>query len=58
MHKPYSDCEQEAKRIYSKLGKIDGKKHLDQILYFVNSMNSSTLVEYWMNVNIYFNEKV
>lgn len=58
MHRPYADCEQEAKRIYSKLGKSDGKKHLDQILYFVNGMNSKTLVEYWTKVNIHFNEKI
>jgi len=57
MKKNVSDSRQEAERVYKKLGKKDGQKHLDQILCFVGGMNSKNLVEYWTKVNTYFNEK-
>ena len=45
---------EEAYRILKKLGSIDGRKHLDQILYLVEDMNSIKLMDYWNTVDKYF----
>ena len=44
----------EALDIYKRMGSIDGQKHLTQILYFVEGMNSKDLVSYWNSVDTHF----
>lgn len=44
-----------ADQILSKLGVIDGKKHITQILYLVENVQSKALITYWKNVETQFN---
>ncbi len=44
-----------ADQILSELGVIDGRKHISQILYFVENVQSKVLVTYWQNVETQFN---
>ncbi|MEK6266164.1 MAG: hypothetical protein N2B06_15535 [Clostridium sp.] len=44
----------EAIKILKRLGSIDGRKHLDQILYLVEGMNSVKLIDYWNTVDKHF----
>ena len=44
-----------ANQILSELGVIDGKKHISQILYFVENVQSKVLLTYWQNVETQFN---
>ena len=43
-----------AKHIFKKMGVIDGKKHITQMLYLVKGINSLDLYEYWAKVEIEF----
>jgi hypothetical protein len=45
---------EEANKILKRLGSTDGRKHLDQILYLVEGMNSIKLMDYWNTVDKYF----
>lgn len=44
-----------ADQILNKLGVTDGRKHISQILYFAQNVQSKVLVTYWQNVETQFN---
>jgi hypothetical protein len=43
-----------AKHIFDKMGVLDGKKHITQMLYLAQGINSLDLCEYWAQVEIEF----
>jgi hypothetical protein len=47
-----------ANQIFLKLGKEDGKKHIDQIIYFCEYLNSSELLTYWTLVQNEFTNAI
>jgi hypothetical protein len=43
-----------AEHIFNKMGVLNGKKHITQMLYLVKGINSLDLYEYWAKVEIEF----
>lgn len=52
------ETEIRANDILVKLGKDDGQKHIDQILYFCEDLNADGLLTYWKLVNKNFKNAV
>ena len=47
---------QQAVEILNNHGAIDGQKHLTQLIYFAENIESKVLLRYWKGVNMQFNK--
>ena len=47
---------QQAVEILNNHGAIDGQKHLTQLIYFAENIESKILLRYWKGVNMQFNQ--
>jgi len=54
----YNEHRRNANSILSRLGKIDGEKHILQILYLARGINSLDVIKYWDKVNAEFKNAI
>ena len=50
-----TDENYQAAEILNNHGAIDGQKHLTQLIYFAENIESKVLLRYWKAVNLQFN---
>jgi hypothetical protein len=53
-----TEHKQKAKHILNKLGVISGRKHIKQIIYLAQHLDSKNILEYWESVEKNFEDTI